>query len=152
MKLSKYISILVLIATILVSFKQPPVNINKLSGHVYDKKTQEPLPFTIIEIFVNDSLVSFTSSDFDGAFTAETTQEMSQKDKIELKVLFLENSYTKILSIQDFKKNMKIEMDIDDVITLDELLKWRRDFFKNLPNYKECIIIEEVDELELNKK
>ena len=47
---------------------------------------------------------------------------------------------------------MKIEMDIDDVITLDELLKWRRDFFKNLPNYKECIIIEEVDELELNKK
>jgi|GEM_PF-6857283 hypothetical protein len=152
MKLSKYISILVLIATILVSFKQPPAKINKLSGHVYDIRTQEPLPFTIVEILVNDSLQSFTSTDFDGAFTVETAQEISQKDKIELKVLFLENSYTKILSIQDFKKNIKIEMEIDEVISLEELLKWRRDFFNNLPNYKECIIIEEVDELELKEK
>lgn len=122
-----------------------------IQGHVYNPKTNEPILFAGIKIFVNDTLFNYTVSDFYGEFRSRTVRRITSADKLELEFHYAGNYFNEVNLRFDSTQNLKIDMAIKDSLSPKEIMKWKTNFVYNMPNYTECHVEGELDPFEIKK-
>jgi hypothetical protein len=114
----RQILILIVVLSSKLSFAQ-----NTINGKVIDKDSLQ-LPFSIILLKEQDSIIDYSQSDFDGKFVI--FQDI--KKGMYLETHFIDEM--NIIALDSLKGDLLIKINYQEKISKEQLEKWQKEMFK----------------------